>query len=85
MEFLYSKNCIHDIWCMLRPYPEAQMKCETSCYRNMRYNLRKKCLKLYKICKKSENKETCLDVMLSHVEAMIKNWEGFEQVVTSDA
>ena len=41
--------------------------------------------KLYKIQTKSENHETCGGVVLSHVEAMVKNWEDFEQVVTSDA
>ena len=34
---------------------------------------------------KSENHETCQDVMISYVEAMIKIWEGFAQVVTYDA
>ena len=34
---------------------------------------------------KSENHETCRGVVLSHVEAVVKNCEGFEQVVTSDA
>ena len=34
---------------------------------------------------KSENHETCRGVVLSHVEAMVKNYKGFEQVVTSDA
>jgi hypothetical protein len=33
---------------------------------------------------KSKNHETCWGVMLLHVEAMIKNWEYFEQVVMSD-
>jgi hypothetical protein len=34
---------------------------------------------------KSENHETCLGVMLWHVEAVCKNWEDFKQVWTSDA
>jgi hypothetical protein len=33
----------------------------------------------------SENHETCLGVMLWHVEAVCKNWEDSEQVGTSDA
>ena len=41
--------------------------------------------KLYKIQTKSENHKTCGGVVLSHVEAVVKNWEDFEQVVTSDA
>ena len=41
--------------------------------------------KLYKIQTKSENHKTCGGVVLSHVEAIVKNWEDFEQVVTSDA
>ena len=40
---------------------------------------------LYKIQTKSENHETCGGVVLSHVEVVVKNWEGFEQVVTSNA
>ena len=31
MEFGDSKNDIHDIWCMLRPYPGTHMKCRASC------------------------------------------------------
>ena len=34
---------------------------------------------------KSKNHETCRGVMLSHVEAVVKNCEGLEQVVMSDA
>ena len=34
---------------------------------------------------KSENHETCSGVVLSHVEAVVKNCDGFKQVVTSDA
>ena len=34
---------------------------------------------------KSENHETCRGVVLSHVEAVVKNCEGFKQVVASDA
>ena len=34
---------------------------------------------------KSENHETCRGVVLSHVEAVVKNCKGFEQIVTSDA
>ena len=41
--------------------------------------------KFYKNQTKSENHETCSDVMISYVEAMIKIWEGFAQVVTYDA
>ena len=41
--------------------------------------------KLYKMQTKSENHETCRGVVLSHVEAVVKNCKGFEQVVTSDA
>ena len=41
--------------------------------------------KLYKKQTKSENHETCQDVMISYVEAVIKIWEGFAQVVTYDA
>ena len=41
--------------------------------------------KLYKMQTKSENHETYRGVVLSHVEAVVKTWEGFEQVVTSDA
>ena len=33
---------------------------------------------------KSKNHETCRGVVLSHVEAVVKYWKGFEQVVTSD-
>ena len=45
----------------------------------------KSVFKLYKIRTKSKNDKTCRGVVLSHVESMVKNWEGFEQVVTSDA
>ena len=41
--------------------------------------------KFYKKQTKSENHETCQDVMISYVEAVIKNWEGSAQVVTYDA
>ena len=41
--------------------------------------------KFYKKQTKSENHETCQDVMISYVEAVIKIWEGFAQVVTYDA
>ena len=41
--------------------------------------------KLYKKQTKSENHETCQDVKISYVEAVIKNWVGFAQVVTYDA
>ena len=34
---------------------------------------------------KSENHKTCRCVVLSHVEAVVKNCKGFEQIVTSDA
>ena len=36
--------------------------------------------KFYKKQTKTENLETCRDVMISYVEAVIKNWEGFAQV-----
>jgi len=49
---------------------------ETTCGKNV--------FKLYKIHKKSKNQETCLGVILSHVETMIKNWEGLEQVAMLD-
>ena len=38
--------------------------------------------KFYKKQTKSENHETYQDVMISYVEAVIKIWEGFAQVVT---
>jgi hypothetical protein len=41
--------------------------------------------KLYKMQTKSENHETCRDVSLSHVEAVIKILEGFADVDTHDA
>ena len=41
--------------------------------------------KFYKKQTKSENHETCQDVMISYVEAVIKIWGGFAQVVTYDA
>ena len=41
--------------------------------------------KFYKKQTKSENHETCQDVMISYVEAVIKIWEDFAQVVTYDA
>ena len=41
--------------------------------------------KFYKKQTKSENYETCQDVMISYVEAVIKFWGGFAQVVTYDA
>ena len=40
--------------------------------------------KFYKKQTKTENLETCRDVMISYVEAVIKNWESFAQVVTHD-
>ena len=36
--------------------------------------------KFYKKQTKTENLETCRDVMISYVEAVIKNWGGFAQV-----
>jgi hypothetical protein len=41
--------------------------------------------KLYKMQTKFKNHETCRDVVASHVEAVIKIWECFEQVVMHDA
>ena len=41
--------------------------------------------KFYKKQTKSENHETCQDVMISYVEAVIKIWESFAQVVMYDA
>ena len=41
--------------------------------------------KFYKKQTKSENHETCQDVMISYVEAVIKIWEGFAQVVMYNA
>ena len=41
--------------------------------------------KFYKKQTKSKNHKTCQDVMISYVEAVIKIWEGFAQVVTYDA
>ena len=41
--------------------------------------------KFYKKQTKSKNHETCQDVMISYVEAVIKIWEGFAQVVIYDA
>ena len=41
--------------------------------------------KFYKKQMMSENPETCQDVMISYVEAVIKIWECFAQVVTYDA
>ena len=41
--------------------------------------------KFYKKQTKSENHETCQDVMISYVEAMIKIWEGLVHVVMYDA
>jgi hypothetical protein len=46
---------------------------------------RKSVCKLYKSQTKSENHETCLGVMLWHVEVVCKNWLDFEQVGTLDA
>jgi hypothetical protein len=34
---------------------------------------------------KSENHKICQDVMISYVEAVVKIWEDFAQVVTYDA
>ena len=31
IEFGRSKNDIHDIWCMLRPYPGSHIKFRASC------------------------------------------------------
>ena len=41
--------------------------------------------KFYKKQMKTENLETCRDVMISYVEVVIKIWGGFTQVVTYDA
>ena len=41
--------------------------------------------KLYKKQTKFKNHETCWDVVISYVEAMIKIWEGLVHVVTYDA
>jgi hypothetical protein len=38
-------------------------------------------LKLYKTQTKSENHETCRDVMLSYVEGVIKIWHYFVKVI----
>jgi len=40
MEFGHSKNGIHDVWRMLRPYPGTRMKLRASCCRNMAMYLR---------------------------------------------
>ena len=39
-------------------------------------------LKFYKKQMKSENHEICHDTMISYVESVIKNWEGFAKVLT---
>jgi len=39
-------------------------------------------LKFHKKQTKSKNYKICHDIMISYVEAVVKNWEGFEQVVT---
>ena len=41
--------------------------------------------KFYKKQTKTENLETCQDVMISYVEVVIKIWGGFALVVTYDA
>ena len=41
--------------------------------------------KFYKMQTKSENHETCRDVMISYVEDVINIWEGLVQVITYDA
>ena len=41
--------------------------------------------KFYKMQTKSENHETCWDIVISYVEAMIKILEDFVHVVTYDA
>ena len=41
--------------------------------------------KFYKMQTKSENHETCRDVMISYVEDAIKIWEGLVHVITYDA
>jgi len=38
--------------------------------------------KFYKKQMKSENHEICHDTMISYVESVIKNWEGFAKVLT---
>ena len=38
--------------------------------------------KFYKNQTKSENYEICQDIMISYMEAVIKNWAGFVKVVT---
>ena len=41
--------------------------------------------KFYKMQMKSENHETCRDVMISYVEDVIKIWEGLVHIITYDA
>ena len=38
--------------------------------------------KFYKTETKSENHEICCDIMISYVETLVINWEGFVKVVT---
>ena len=39
-------------------------------------------LKFYKKQMKSENHKICHDIMITYLEAVVKNWEVFAQVVT---
>ena len=38
--------------------------------------------KFYKMQMNSENHVICHDIMISYVDAVIKNWDGFAKVVT---
>ena len=67
MEFNDSKNDIHGIECSVRPYPGTDPKFQTSCSRADELFF-----KFYKMQTKSENHETCRDVMISYVEDVIK-------------
>ena len=61
------------------------MKFWTFYLENMTTNVRPNDLKLKKKQMKSENYEIYQYLVISYVEAIVKNWESFEHFVTYDA
>ena len=85
MEFNDSKIDSHVSECCERLYPGRDPKFRTSCSRNMSAKLCEVFLNSIKKQTKSENHETCWDIVISYVENMIKILEDLMHVVMYDA
>jgi hypothetical protein len=67
---------IHVIEYKLRAKPEIDQKIEHPVPKSWPWTCDTVVLKLYKKQIKSENHETCQDIMIAYVEGVIKSWQG---------